>query len=93
MTNPSFTNLRMFCPAYVRMNRAEERCQDGLYRHATTLTAKGSCQSVRELAIEISLTSLGSSQTLRRPHFNTEAANRFCSFKDTIFPGDQSVGR
>jgi hypothetical protein len=39
-----------------------------------------------ELAIEISFTSLGSSQTLRRPQFRTDAANRFCSFNDTIVP-------
>jgi hypothetical protein len=36
--------------------------------------------------MEISLTSLGSSQTLRKPHFRTEAASRFCSFRDTILP-------
>lgn len=46
------------------------------------------CQPIKryslELAIEISLTSLGSSQTLRRPHFRTEAASRFCSFSETM---------
>ena len=31
----------------------------------------------RELALEISLTSLGSSQILRSPHLATEAARRF----------------
>lgn len=39
-----------------------------------------------ELAIEISLTSFGSSHTLRRPQLRTEAASRFCSFRDTILP-------
>lgn len=39
-----------------------------------------------ELAMEISLTSLGSSQTLRRPQLSTEAASRFCSLRDTILP-------
>ena len=38
----------------------------------------------RELAMEISFTSLGSSQILRLPHFSTDAARRFCSFRDTI---------
>lgn len=37
-----------------------------------------------ELAMEISLTSLGSSHTLRRPHCSTEAASRFCSLRDTM---------
>ena len=37
----------------------------------------------RELAREISLISLGSSQILRSPHFSTDAARRFWSFKDT----------
>jgi len=36
------------------------------------------------LAMEISLTSLGSSQTLRWPHFMTDAARRFCILSDTI---------
>ena len=40
---------------------------------------------VRELAMEISLTSLGSSQTFPLPHLRTLAASRFCSFRDTIF--------
>lgn len=34
-------------------------------------------RNVRELAIEISLTSLGSSQTLPLPHLRTLAASRF----------------
>merc|ERR1719392_158156 len=37
-----------------------------------------------ELAFAISLISLGSSQTLLRPHFITEAASRFCSLSDDI---------
>lgn len=61
--------------------------------HVPSWHQLGGRKYARELAIEMSLTSLGSSQTLRRPHFNTEAANRFCSFKDTILPGDRSVGR
>ncbi|KAG6546701.1 hypothetical protein Mapa_011890 [Marchantia paleacea] len=40
--------------------------------------------NLRELAIEISLTSLGSNQTLRCPHFSTLAASRFCSLRDTM---------
>jgi hypothetical protein len=46
----------------------------------------GSLQHSRELAMEISLTSLGSSHTLRSPHFSTELASLFCSFRDTILP-------
>ena len=38
----------------------------------------------RELAMEISLTSLGSSQMRPRPHFLTEAARRFWSFMDPM---------
>lgn len=34
--------------------------------------------------MEISLTSLGSSQTLFLPHRKTEAARRFCNFRETI---------
>lgn len=37
-----------------------------------------------ELAIDMSLTSLGSSHTLRLPQSNTDAASRFCRRKDTI---------
>merc|ERR1740138_1139268 len=37
----------------------------------------------RELAIEISLTSFGSSQILRLPHLSTDDARRFCSSSDT----------
>ncbi|KAI1181958.1 hypothetical protein F5B17DRAFT_226398 [Nemania serpens] len=38
----------------------------------------------RELALEISLTSLGSSQILRLPHPMTEAARRFCVRRLTL---------
>merc|ERR1719359_41303 len=38
----------------------------------------------RELAIEISLASLGSSQMRLTPHFFTEAARRFCNFNDMM---------
>ena len=38
----------------------------------------------RELAREISFTSLGSNQILRSPHLRTEAAKRFWSLKDTV---------
>jgi hypothetical protein len=41
--------------------------------------------NLRELAIEISVLSLGSSHTFRFPHLSTLAASRFCSFKETIF--------
>ena len=37
----------------------------------------------RELARAISLISLGSNQILRFPHFNTEAARRFWSLRET----------
>lgn len=43
-----------------------------------------SSQNSLELAMEMSLTSLGSSQTLRRPHFSTLAARRFCSLSETM---------
>ena len=45
-------------------------------------------RAAREFAIDISLTSLGSSQTLRRPHCSTDAASRFCSLSDTIAPAE-----
>jgi hypothetical protein len=38
----------------------------------------------RELAREISLTSLGSNQILRLPHLRTDAARRFWSLRDTV---------
>merc|ERR1719510_1717398 len=38
----------------------------------------------RELALAISLISLGSSQTLFLPHFMTPAARRFCSLRELI---------
>ena len=38
----------------------------------------------RELAMEMSFASLGSSHTLRSPQLSTDAASRFCSFKDTM---------
>ena len=44
------------------------------------------CQYSLELAIEISLTSLGSSHTFLIPQLRTEAASRFCSLRDTILP-------
>ena len=47
-------------------------------------------RGARELAMEISLTSLGSSQTLRTPQSSTEAASRFCSFRDTMAPAPTS---
>ena len=40
-------------------------------------------QHTLELAMLISLTSLGSNQTLRLPHLSTLAASRFCSKSDT----------
>ena len=41
----------------------------------------------RELAKAISLTSLGSNQILRFPHLRTEAAKRFCNFRETKLDG------
>jgi hypothetical protein len=41
--------------------------------------------NLRELALEISLTSLGSSQILRSPHLRTEAARRFWTVKLTLY--------
>ena len=40
-------------------------------------------RGVREFAIEISLTSFGSSQILPFPHLSTEAASRFCRRSET----------
>ena len=47
-------------------------------------------QCSRELAMLISLTSLGSSQIFLRPHFNTDAARRFCSSKETPIAAAES---
>ena len=41
----------------------------------------------RELAKAISLLSFGSNHIFRRPHFNTDEANRFCNFKETEIMG------
>jgi len=38
----------------------------------------------RELAIEISFISFGSSHTFLAPHLRTLAANRFCDLRDTM---------
>ncbi len=38
----------------------------------------------RELAMEISLTSLGSIQIFLFPHFRTDAASLFCNFRETF---------
>ena len=38
----------------------------------------------RELAKAISFDSFGSNHILRLPHFNTDDANRFCNFNETI---------
>jgi len=46
---------------------------------------------LRELAMEISLTSLGSSQTLPLPHLSTLEARRFCSLSDTIFSAAEGL--
>jgi hypothetical protein len=51
------------------------------------------CVALRELAMEISETSLGSSQTLPLPHLSTLAARRFCCFSDTIFPAADKLSR
>lgn len=47
--------------------------------------------NVRELAIEISLASFGSSQTFPFPQPSTLAASRFWIFSDTIFHCDEIV--
>ena len=52
-----------------------------MYEHTGSTNITTNCYRVRELAIEISLVSLGSNQILRLPHFSTDAANRFWSFK------------
>ena len=53
------------------------------------IEASWGARRARELAIEISLTSLGSSQIFRLPHFRTDDARRFCSSSDTpIFAED-----
>ena len=41
-------------------------------------------QDARELAMEISLASLGSSQTFRSPQLSTEAASLFCNLRATM---------
>lgn len=51
----------------------------------------GEMERLRELAIEISLDSLGSSHTFPLPHLRTLAASRFCSFSDTIAPLRQGL--
>jgi len=47
-------------------------------------TERESERGIRELAMEISFPSFGSSQTLPRPHLRMLAASRFWSFNDTI---------
>ena len=47
-------------------------------------THSRSAERVRLFAMEMSATSLGSSQTFRRPHLSTDAASRFCSLSDTM---------
>ena len=49
----------------------------------------------RELALEISAVSLGSSQTFRLPVLSTDAARRFCSrrFTMVIWSGCDASGR
>ena len=48
------------------------------------MNREGERESLLELAMEISLTSLGSSQTLPFPHLRTLEASRFWSLSDTI---------
>jgi hypothetical protein len=43
--------------------------------------------------MEISLISLGSSQTLPLPHLSTHAASRLCTFSDTIFAAADQLSR
>ena len=71
-------------PAGVRRPRA------GCLTAFATRRARG--RGVREFAIEISLTSFGSSQILPLPHFSTEAARRFCSRRETPMPEDPAYG-
>ena len=52
-------------------------------RYQQLHSVPGKCPDSREFAMEMSLTSLGSSQTLRRPQPSTEAASLFCSLSDT----------
>ena len=46
----------------------------------------------RELALEISLTSLGSSQILRFPQPTTDAARRFCVRRLTLVRNSDQLG-
>ena len=46
----------------------------------------------RELAMEMSLTSFGSSQILRFPHLSTEAARRFWSLRETMVVVEDPAG-
>jgi len=48
---------------------------------------------VRELANEMSLISFGSNHTFRLPQPSTEAAKRFCSFKETMAVVGEAEGR
>lgn len=52
------------------------------------LSLSGAGGGAREFAMEISLTSFGSSQILPFPHFSTEAASRFCSRRETPMATD-----
>lgn len=42
--------------------------------------------------MEISLISFGSSQTFPLPHFKTDAARRFCNFRDEAMEGTKDAG-
>ena len=53
-------------------------------QHESTLAERVRNRVAREFAMEMSLASLGSSHTLRSPQLSTEAASRFCNFRDTM---------
>lgn len=65
MMRPSFISLRTLCPAlhYIADNAIKDIMCDR--------------QSLRELALLISVVSLGSSQIFLLPHFSTMDAKRF----------------
>merc|ERR1719318_1420464 len=86
----SLVPLRLPKPVCLPFLRASvfSRTRDLEWTATGFLITRPSLMSLRmfclELALAISLISLGSSQTLLRPHFITEAASRFCSLSDDM---------
>merc|ERR1711924_343585 len=86
----SLQPMRFPVPVW-RPLRLAAKCLRTLYREwifVGFLITRPSLASLRilrrEFAMEISLTSFGSNQIFLFPHFNTDAARRFWSLRDTI---------